>query len=491
LGVTERCINDKSETMDIDETINAFRQGKVDIDCKKMVLKQHKEGGEHFEGQGYIKQTDDGTLSFKLYVTKFENAKPLGYLEARLNAGAGKLYADNAFYDLTAIGYDGTIWTSSRMLPAFHWNMDDNSVIADGRMQSILADLKHPQLNHYLRLHFFEEYKVPLHIMSETEKHGRQHMTLDRAEFEACGSKFEVRKREGSGDTVIALTRDTTFPAAFHLRVQEALQYITGKTAIWRARLESRCDSLFLELASPTRTSPLTRFSPPISPASIDFHNRGWDLFAHYLAYVMKKTNASHWNPVAYHVYNACESSANSIDAWAIGVSVAVEAIASLIPFQTDPQQAQRVTLFQQRVRECLDAQSDFVDLVPRMNGLMKTMGNKRPQDMLHALAKTGHVEKNYITSWTYLRNRHVHPKLKDLNKPDVADYQKLLDSIHHVEVLLHQLTFQLIGYEGPFTDYGAESFPSRQYPLNKIDASKTAPDELKLPRNDGPSDLA
>lgn len=476
--------------MNINETIDVFRQGKVNIDCKKMVLKQHIEGGEYFEGQGYIKQTDDGTLSFKLYVTKFENANPLGHLKTRLNVGAGKLYAESAFYDLTAIGHGGTVWTSSRMLPVIYWDMVDNSVIADGLMQSILADLKYPQLNHYQRLHFFEEYEVPLHIMSETEEHGRQSMTLDRAEFEACDSKFEVRKREGSGDTVIELTRDTVFPTAFHLRVQEALQYITGKTAIWRARLESRHGSLFLELASPTRASPRTQFSPPISRASIDFHKRGWDLFARYLAYVTEKTEASHWNPVAYHIYNACESSANSIDAWAIGISVAVEAIASLIPIQTDTQQAQRITLFQQRMRECLNTQSDFEDLIPRMDGLIANMANKRPQDTLHVLAETGRIEKDYITSWAYLRNRHVHPKLKDLNKPDLVDYQKLLDSIHRVEVLLHQLTFQLIGYEGPFTDYGVEGFPSRQYPLDKIDESKASSEKLKLPRNDSPSDL-
>lgn len=476
--------------MDINETIDAFRNGKVNIDCQKMVLKQHIEGGEYFEGLGYIKQTDDGTLNFKLYVTKFENVIPLGHLKTRLNAGAGKLYAEHAFYDLTAIGHDGTIWTSSRMLPAIHWDMVDNSVIADGLMQSVLAVLKTPQLNHYLRLHFFEEYEVPLHKMSKIEEYGRECLILDRAEFEACDSKFEVWKREGSGDTVIELTRDAIFPAAFHLRVQEALQYITGKTAIWRARLESGHDSTFLELASPTRISLRTQFSPPISRASIDFRNHGWDLFARYLAYVTEKTEASHWNPVAYHLYNACESSANSIDAWAIGVSVAVEAIASLIPIQTDTQQAQHITLFQQRMRECLNTQSDFGDLIPRMDSLIASMANKRPQDTLHVLAETSRVEKDYIASWAYLRNRHVHPKLKDLKKPDLADYQKLLDSIHRVEVLLHQLTFQLIGYEGPFTDYGVEGFPSRQYPLNKIDEGKASSEKLKLPRNDSPSDL-
>jgi hypothetical protein len=43
---------------------------------------------------------------------------------------------------------------------------------------------------------------------------------------------------------------------------------------------------------------------------------------------------------------------------------------------------------------------------------------------------------------------------------------QKLVDHIHKVEVLLRQLTFHLITYEGPFTDYGVHTFPSKQYPL-------------------------
>jgi hypothetical protein len=72
-----------------------------------------------------------------------------------------------------------------------------------------------------------------------------------------------------------------------------------------------------------------------------------------------------------------------------------------------------------------------------------------------YALAETGHVEKDYVEAWTYLRNKHVHPTLKDLEKPDQIDFQKLIDHIYRVEVLLRQLTFYLIGYEGPSTDYG------------------------------------
>jgi hypothetical protein len=120
-------------------------------------------------------------------------------------------------------------------------------------------------------------------------------------------------------------------------------------------------------------------------------------------------------------------------------------------------------------MRNWIADQSDLTDLFDRANGLISAMSNKRPQDTLYALAEDGCVEKDYVYAWTYLRNKHVHPTLKDLKKPDQVDHQKLIDHIHRVEVLLRQPTFYLIGYEGPFTDYGVhgdQGFPTKQYPL-------------------------
>lgn len=107
--------------MDIDETIEAFRNGAIELDCKKIELRQHKNGGEYFEGQGYIRQSQDGTLKFKMYVTKFENASPFAHIATRMNRGAGKLYTDDVFYDLMAVGRDGTTWTATRILPSPSW----------------------------------------------------------------------------------------------------------------------------------------------------------------------------------------------------------------------------------------------------------------------------------------------------------------------------------------------------------------------------------
>jgi hypothetical protein len=231
--------------------------------------------------------------------------------------------------------------------------------------------------------------------------------------------------------------------------------------------LESEANKLTLELASPRRKSGRVQLGPPISATYIDFLKHGWQLFGCYLAYVVAKTEGEHWNPVAYHLHNACEATANSVDAWAVGVSVAAEAVASLIKMPGDDTEAKQIALFQKRMLECLATQTDFPDdLIRRMQGLIAVMSQKRAQDTMYALANTGHVEKAYVDAWTYLRNRHVHPTLKDLKKPDPGDYQKLLDHIHCVEVLLRQLTVYLIGYKGPFTDCGAENFPLKQYPL-------------------------
>jgi hypothetical protein len=325
-----------------------------------MVLTQYKTGGARFEGQGYIRQSASGALNFKIYVSKRENADPAGHIDKWLGRVPGKLHPGEEYYDLVAVGRDTTRWTAKNILPALHWDMTDGDVLATGQLHALVAREPSRHSRPYLRLHFFEEYEVPLNRTSETELHGEKYVVRDRAEFEAIGSTFEVRKH--GNDTVVEISSETDFPAALHLRVQEALQYLTAKPLFWRARLEVEGKDICLELASPWRKSVRTQFSPPIAPASIDFYESGWKLFERFLTYVIEKTDDIHWNSVAYHLYNACEASANSVDAWAVGYSVAVEAVAGLVTFEQDDQRAERVAKFQTRMRECLATQTDFAD---------------------------------------------------------------------------------------------------------------------------------
>jgi hypothetical protein len=455
-----------ASTMNIEDSIEALRQGSFEIDCPTMALKQRKENGEVCQGSGYIKQDADGRLTYKLYAASSINSGPFRQLEIYSKVRPGKLFEDEDYYDLTATTIDGTTWTATRFFPAFSSDVEANTKLSYGHLETIRAELPNHNRGNYQRLHFFEEHELPLNLMSEMDRNGNKYFILDRCEFDIGDLKFEVRKREGSGDTVMEVTSDASIPGSFHLRAQEALQYITGKTVTWRARVEVSPDAFVLELTSPFRKAPKTSLKPPISHGTTEFREYGWKLFGCFLTYVTAQTDETHWNPAAYHLHNARESTANSIDAGAIGVSVALEAIASLAATEHGEDQIKRIENFQQHLRDHLSTQIEFADFKIRLDGMLGSWSKKRPQDTLHELAERGFIQKNYIASWTNLRNRHVHPTLADLEPPSPATYQRVLDNTYRVEVLLYQVIFHLIGYEGPFTDYGAEGFPNKNYPL-------------------------
>ncbi|MBB6243720.1 hypothetical protein [Rhodanobacter sp. MP1X3] len=452
--------------MDIDDSIEALRQRSLEVDCPTMELKQRKDNGEVCQGSGYIKQGPDGRLTYKLYVGTSLNSGPFRQLEIYSKVRPGKLFEDEDYYDLTATTIEGTIWTASRLFPSFSSDVEANTKISYGQLETIRAELPNHNRNYYQRLHFFEELELPLHLMSETDRNGHKFYTLDRSEFDIGELKFEVRTRKGSGDTVMEVTHDNSLPASFYLRAQEALQFLTGKTVAWRARVEVSPDAFVLELTSPFRKARKTSLKPPISQGAAEFRAHGWRLFGCFLAYVTAQTHGTQWNPIAYHLHNARESTANSIDAGAVGVSVTLEAIVSLAATKHEEDVLERIEAFQKHMHDHLSQQTEFSGLTTRLDVMLAQWSKKRPQDTLHELAERGFIQKDYIKSWTDLRNRHVHPTLADLEPPSPATYQRVLNNAYRVEVLIYQIIFHLLGYKGPFTDYGAESFPIKNYPV-------------------------
>lgn len=452
--------------MNIEQAIDDLRQGLFEIDCPTMELRQRKDNGEVCHGSGYIKQGSDGRLTYKLYVAFAINSGPMRQLETFTKVRPGKLFEDEDYYDLTATAIDGTTWTASRFFPSFDSDVDGKTKISYGPLDTLRADLPNNNRNHYQRLHFFEELDLPLHLMSKTERNGSKFYTLDRCEFIVGDLNFEVRKRDGSGDTIMEVTSKTPIAESFHLRAQEALQFLTGKTVMWRARVEVTPEAYFLVLTSPFRKAPKTTLKQPLASGTLEFRQHAWRLFGLFLTYVIGQPHGTQWNPVAYHLHNARESTANSIDAGAVGVSVALEAVASLAATTPADNVLARIESFKKHMHDYLSDHAEFFDFTGRLDGALGSWSKKSPNDTLYALAERGFIRKDYIKSWGDLRHRHVHPTLADLQPPSAATYQVVLNNTYRVEVLLYQLIFHLVGYKGPYTDYGAEGFPISNYPL-------------------------
>ena len=450
--------------VDFEKIVDSFKKGTFETDFKEMVLIQNKIGGVRFEGKGYVRQSENRLLNFRLYASKQETIQASYSAHENQDSTPGKLILEDRYYDLILVGYDDTRWKAHHVFPNIDLNLSDNDILVSGKLDNLSMDMPYNYPESYLKIHFFSCYEIPLNRMTTTEIQGNKNMVLDTAEFEASEANFKVRSYDD--DTIFEVRSQVSFPEAFHLRVQEALQYLTGKSVNWQAYIKVEKNNFCMELSIPFQKSICTYFEPPIIGGSKVFYENGWRLFACFLAYVIEKTEKTQWNPVAYHLHNACESTANSIDSRAISYSVAVEAIASLIIIEQNTDKTNHVREFQKNMRKYIKTQTAFSDLESRMKTLIDMLGQARVQDKLHFLADNGHVERAYIKDWTNLRNRHAHPTLKDLKKIDATNAQELITSLHRVSVLLHQITFYLIGYNGPFTDYGVIKFPTKQYPL-------------------------
>jgi hypothetical protein len=205
---------------------------------------------------------------------------------------------------------------------------------------------------------------------------------------------------------------------------------------------------------------------PPIYPKSPDYAIFWKSIFAHYLRYALKNGKGDYINHCSYHYSNAFESSANSLDAWAVGVCVAVEGVANLIPLKMPVYKRKQLDKFSKKVKEYVCGADLPPDLTDRLLGLLGMMADPRVQDRLSSLTKKGYTNSVYVSSWKKLRNSNVHPKSSQLKAVPADLVQKKFDQVHQVEVLLHQIIFFLIGYKGIYTNYGVHGFPAARYPV-------------------------
>lgn len=450
--------------MNPDRIISNFKQRKLHIDFLELSLVQNKAGNEAiaYRGKGYVQQTADDVLVFKLYANETLNSDFVSSFNSLNGTKSGELYSDDSYFTLKGVASDGGVWRAEQVLPGRDWHNEHANPIVHGKLSSITGGdwRSDPR---YLSMHFFEKADVP--------------MLIREVKFTAANCEFHVES--GDDSFIVRATSDATLPEHFATRVEEALRFLLAQSVTPRAIVQPRG----IVLTSATLQSPIVRLGPPISRGSAAFHDKSWELFGTYLAYVIEKAKFENWHACTGYLHTAHEASANSLDAWAMGLGVAVEGLAGLIDIeQTDAENAQRM-----KERARLKELQDFIvnqvsshetlnTFTDRIRGLVGGLTSVRAIDRMKWLADHGGADPAHIDAWKKLRNRGVHPATK--GDVDVAslDFQKMIDELHSVTVLLYHIVFHVIGYKGPHTDYATRNFPAKNYPL----ASPSQDDEVR-----------
>jgi hypothetical protein len=431
----------------VDKIIEDFRQRKLQVDFLHMELVQKKEGADAivYKGKGYIRQTEDDVLTFKLYADEAENTNMMASFNSWNDIVPGTLYDNSAYFTLRALATDGIHWGAEHVLPECDWLGGHDKPVVQGKLNSCVRG-EAPKEPRGLALHFFEKADVPCLISEEN--------------FTAQGCAFQVKKGEES--FVVRARSDEALPEHFDTRVEETLRFLLAQSVVARVRMHGSR----LELHSGSRLTHGTRLGPPISRGSQAFMGNSWQLFDCYLGYILRETNGPYWNPCSNHLHNALEASANSMDAWAIGLGVAVEGVAGMISYSLPKEQKTKLKALQKFIVQQVNESETYKGSGSRIQGLVGGLTSIRAIDKMIWLAQQGGTDSAYVEAWKSLRNRGVHPTT---GKIDIAslDYQRYIDELHKVGVLLYHIVFHLIGYSGPYTDYGARGFPAEDYPLS------------------------
>ena len=105
--------------MHSDRIISDFKQRKLHIDFFELSLVQNKPRNDaiSYKGKGYIQQTDEDVLAFKLYTSETRNTDIVSDSKRLSETKSGELYADDSYYTLDGISADGSEWKIEKVLP--------------------------------------------------------------------------------------------------------------------------------------------------------------------------------------------------------------------------------------------------------------------------------------------------------------------------------------------------------------------------------------
>ena len=305
-------------------------------------------------------------------------------------------------------------------------------------------------------MRFFDEVDIPCIEMTEFATEAGLEYNRDTVRFSAANVSFHVQKLDK--EIVVKVNSEIAFSQDFELSIIEALRYVLALNVFYRVLIKSDEKEKTVHLFSALRQSANPQLDGPLLPNCPD-RSMFWRLFSCYLEYVIRERSLSGKCRCARHLYTAVEASANSYYAWAMGLCIAVEGIASLVNIEEKDKEKKDEVIA--HINEWLKSKCwTTITVGKRTNGLISQLYNPRLQDRLAPLVQNKTIDPSLIKAWRALRHPGAHAgELIDETDPD---YQEFFDNLNKVTTLMYLVTFYLIGYKEGYTDYSTHGWPRK-----------------------------
>jgi hypothetical protein len=425
------------------------------LDCPSMTLVPAVEDGRpHYKGSGYI-ALGDGRFDFKLFSDQeYDPESLLRYRAAK----SGQFLGDPDYYILYATDINYQAWQSSEIFTELTKRA---GIVASGKIDWIRSTMPHqlPLKTNILHLWFPERLRLPQYQNTQsTAKVGEQLTTIASGNsnittFSSSGYDLAVGTEQGW--TKIEASKTGELPKSLAACLQESLAFVLGRAI--RATIVQEFDANQITTTIvPTTTK--THSSHPYAPlVHLSPAAAVWRLYELFFRYSVEhgdqtRRHLSATLQYVFHLFGA------PLDALALAFSVAVEGLLNT-EYADIVKPPESLLAELKTAAEILKGSDLSSSTVNRILGSLANMKSPNAKDRLFALAQSGVISPSQVAAWKKLRNSTAHAKSHEFD-------DAFLTLCHEVLVLLYCLVFHIIGYAGPFTDYGIIGWPEREYPF-------------------------
>ena len=417
--------------------------------------------GDASSGAGYLRQTPTGELALVMFIAA---QPPPRRILWETNRKSGELLAGEDYYCLDAIDFAGRAWTATRVRPHFTQFQGGPEPLwmAEATLRELRGaeNLRGTRAGSSLRLWYRGEIEFPFQtVLRQVETAGErmlsESLSIAAAEFSAVGCEFFVRHESGYL-VVQASTQDERLAPELERRVHEALEFLLARRLAWAAveRREGAERAWRLSGAPLNDTRGRMQLPVAFTPAIRDECEPALELFRRFLERIHLHRGEG-LPDLSVAMKSALEGSRSPLDAHALDIAVAVEAVLGAEFADLGEASASfRSDLVQ--VGEAIEALAISDETKLRLRGRISSMSAASAKSRLLALANRGDIAMAEVRAWETIRHRGAHGAF--ISGVD----QDYVNAFWGLVMLLYRLIFAAVGYQGPYRDYGQLGWPWR-----------------------------
>jgi hypothetical protein len=427
---------------------DAFEQGGLALDCRRMTLRSHIDGNVWRVGAGYFRKSDAGKFQYVMFVPDaVGDAK--AFLE-RLPIG-GSLLEPADYVDFEALDTENRAWRAS---PATRFSSEVESepgVVLTGEFDEVGCtggEAEERPTRMYLLLPL--PLAIPTNIFTRrlVEAAGQTYeggLKRDRWQFKADSYEL-VFHDTGSATEIFIKSLNGTIEAGLDTRIEEAVWIAFSVHTVWAMLTKQGDESAALRLrASANRESVRTRFRPILDEHAqrpdTQLARFFADYFRHTRSYAIER-----YHPIAVAYKQVLLASAINLEAEAQALGAAVETVLRE-EFGDLWEEDHGFIAEVAGAKEHLESWNGEESAKRRILGLLDRLGTANAETVLRNLVKQHRLTNEHVDAWRSVRHSSAHGRQRD------GTFRDLLDACTRTHQLLVLLVLHAIGYEGHLLD--------------------------------------